>query len=460
MLNRRDAMLRMGQAGVGALTLPTMLQALTGNAAEPHRRGCAKSCILLYLWGGPPQQDMWDMKPDAPEGIRSAFAPIRTNVNGIHLCEHLPRLAQHADKLALVRSVTHPSTVHEPSVYYTLTGKQNNTLVVPRNQRSRRDFPNFGAMVTALTPPGSMPTSVTIPKPIGHGGVTYAGTYSGWLGPRCDPMEIREAPGASDRYATPLELPSDLSTTRLHARRGLLNVIDDNDRHFQNSRATEGLTGFHEQAYRMLTSTQARRAFQVEQEPSWLRDRYGRNEYGESFLLARRLIEAEVRLVSVIWMYVSPTGVVSNVWDTHGGVGIPDGATGWSMLRAPYCLPPLDQAYSALLEDLHQRGLLDDTLVVAMGEFGRTPRLNPQQGREHWGPCSTTVFAGGGVRGGQVYGKSDRIAAYPTENPVNPEDVLATMYHALGIRPDAEVHDREGRPQRICDGRAMTALFV
>jgi hypothetical protein len=402
---------------------------------------------------------MWDMKPDAPEGIKSAFRPIQTNVNGIQLCEHLPRLAQHADKLALVRSVTHPSTVHEPSVYRTLTGHINNTLVVPRNQRSRRDFPNFAAMVSAITPPGPMPTSVTIPKPIGHAGVTYAGTYAGWLGPRCDPMEIREAPNANDRYATPVELPSDLSTTRLQARRGLLNLIDESDRYFQNSRAVEGLSSFHEQAYRMLASTNARRAFQIDQEPARLRDRYGRNEYGESFLLARRLIEADVRLVSVIWMYVSPTGVVSNVWDTHGGVGIPEGTTGWSMLRAHYCLPSLDQAYSALLEDLHQRGLLDDTLVVAMGEFGRTPRINPQQGREHWGPCYTVAFSGGGVRGGQVYGRSDRIAAYPTENPISPEDVLATMYHALGIRPDAEVHDREGRPVRICDGRPVTALF-
>jgi hypothetical protein len=459
MLNRRDAMLRLGQIGMGGLGLPALLQAQKANADGQRPSGRPKSCILLYLWGGPPQQDMWDMKPDAPEGIRSAFRPIQTNVPGLQLCEHLPRLAQHADKLALVRSVTHASTVHEPSVYYTLTGKQNNSLVVPRNQRSRRDFPNLAAMVAALTPPGPMPATVTIPRPIGHGGITYAGTYSGWLGPRFDPMEIREAPSANDRYAAPVELASDLSTTRLHARRGLLDVIQETDRYFQNNRTTEGLSSFHEQAYRMLTSTQARRAFQVDQEPSWLRDRYGRNEYGESFLLARRLIEAEVRLVSVIWLYVSPTGVVSNVWDTHGGVGIPHGETGWSMLRAPYCLPPLDQAYSALLEDLCQRGLLDDTLVVAMGEFGRTPRINPQQGREHWGMCSTTVLAGGGVRGGQVFGKSDRIAAYPTDNPVSPEDMLATIYHAIGIRPDSEVHDREGRPQRVCDGRAVTAVF-
>ncbi len=459
MLNRRDAMVRMGQVGAGALSLPVFLQAQNGDARESRRSGRAKSCILLYLWGGPPQQDMWDMKPDAPDGIKSAFQPIQTNVTGIHLCEHLPSLARQADKLALVRSVTHPSTSHEPSVYHTLTGKVNNSLVVPRNQRSRRDFPNFAAMLTALTPPSPMPTSVTIPRPIGHGGVTYAGTYGGWLGPRCDPMEIREAPSANERYAAPVDLPVDLSTTRLQARRGLLNVLEETERAFQGNRATEGLNAYHEQAYRMLTSTQARRAFHIDQEPASLRDRYGRNEYGESFLLARRLIEADVRLVTVIWLYVSPTGVVSNVWDAHGGVGIPHGQTGWSMLTAPYCLPPLDQAYSALLEDLHVRGLLDDTLVVAMGEFGRTPRINPQQGREHWGPCYTVAFSGGGVRGGQVYGRSDRVAAYPTENPVSPEDVLATMYHALGIRPDAEVHDREGRPVRVCDGRAITQLF-
>src|SRR5437879_2695608 len=249
MLNRRDAMLRLGQVGVGALALPGMLRALNGEAAESRRPGRTKSCILLYLWGGPPQQDMWDMKPDAPDGIKSIFQPTQTNVTGIHLCEHLPKLAQHADKLALVRSVTHPSTLHEPSVYRTLTGQINNTLVVPRNQRTRRDFPNFASMVHALTSPGAMPTTVTVPRPIGHGGVTYAGTYSGWLGPRCDPMEIREAPNANDRYATPVELPSDLSITRLQSRRGLLNVLDDTERYFQSSRATEGLTGFHEQAY-------------------------------------------------------------------------------------------------------------------------------------------------------------------------------------------------------------------
>lgn len=458
MLNRRDAMVRLGQFGLGAFALPQLLQAQQASA-NLRTTGRAKSCILLYLWGGPPQQDMWDMKPDAPEGIRSAFRPMRTVVPGIDICDQMPRLAQHTDKVAFIRSVTHPSTVHEPSVYRTLTGKIDNTLVSPRNMRRRTDFPFFGSIISHLKPTTDMPGCVTLPRPIGHDGVTYAGTYAGWLGPRYDPMELKEAPNSNDRPVHPLDLPSDMNATRLIARRGLLSLLEEQDRLLQNQRSTEGLAGYHEQAYRMLASSEARRAFNLDLEPVSLRDRYGRNEYGESFLLARRLVESGVRLVSVIWMYIMPNGRVSNVWDTHGGIGGLGNVSGFDMLRAHYCIPPLDQAYSALLEDLHARGLLDETLVVTMGEFGRTPRINPNQGREHWGPCYTVLLAGGGVRGGQVYGASDAIAAYPRDNPVSPEDLLATIYHAMGIAPDADIRDREGRPVRICDGRPVTALF-
>lgn len=459
MLNRRDAMLRLGQIGLGSLALPDLLAAQNVPSRPPTRRNPAKSCILLYLWGGPSQQDMWDMKPDAPEGMRSLFRPMQTVVPGIHICDQMPLLARHTEKIAFLRSMTHPSTVHEPSVYHTLTGKRNDTLISPRNMRRRTDAPNVASFVSALSPPAALPAAVTIPRPIGHDGVTYSGTYAGWLGPRHDPMELREAPNSNDRASHPLELSADMSSSRLIARRGLLNLLDENDRILQNSRATEGLGGFHEQAHRMLASAAARRAFNLELEPSALRDRYGRNEYGESFLLARRLIESGVRLVSVIWMYFMSNGRIANVWDTHGGTAGLGNASGFEMLKANYCIPPLDRAYSALLEDLHQRALLDETLVVTMGEFGRTPRLNPTQGREHWGPCYTALLAGGGIRGGQVYGASDRIGAFPRDNPVSPEDLLATMYHALGIAPDSEVHDREGRPVRICDGKAVTGLF-
>jgi len=209
----------------------------------------------------------------------------------------------------------------------------------------------------------------------------------------------------------------------------------------------------------MVANPAAKRAFQLDLEPPVVRDRYGRNEYGESFLLARRLVEAGVRLVSVIWMYFMPNGRISNVWDTHGGTEGLGSITGFAMLKEKYCIPPLDRAYSALLLDLADRGLLEETLVVMVGEFGRTPQINPNQGREHWGMCYTSLLAGGGIRGGQVYGSSDKVAAYPKENPVAPEDLLATIYHAMGISPESEVGDQENRPLRITDGKPVLALF-
>jgi hypothetical protein len=458
MLHRRDAMLRLGQLGLGALTLPGLLRAEhTAAHSTPGRR--ARSCILLYLWGGPPQQDLWDLKPDAPEGIRSQFRPIRTVTPGFDVCDQHPLLARHTDKVAVIRSMSHRSNVHEASVYHTLTGKQNPTLISPRNVRRRTDWPYVGSFVSALAPPGELPAAVTLPRPIGHDGVTYAGTYAGWLGPRHDPLELREAPNSNDPPLHAVGAADEQATSRLLARRGLLNVLEAQDRVLQHSRAAEALTGFHDQAFRMIASPEARRAFNLGLESARTRDRYGRNEYGESFLLARRLVEAGVRLVGVMWMYFMPNGRIANVWDTHGGTGGLGGITGYAMLRERYCIPPFDRAYTALLEDLHQRGLLDETLVVVTGEFGRTPRINPTQGREHWGPCYSALLAGGGVRGGQVHGASDATGAFPRDNPVAPEDLLATMYEAMGVDPHAEVRDREGRPQRLCDGRPVAALF-
>jgi hypothetical protein len=462
MLNRRDAMIRLGQFGFGAAALPGLLRAADAMPQTPRSGragGRAKSVILLYLWGGPPQQDMWDLKPDTPETIRSEFRPIHTRIPGIQLCDQLPLLAGHTDKLCVLRSMSHDSVVHEPSVYYTLTGKKNPTLSVPRNQRKRSDYPNFGAMLSAHTPAGDLPTCVTVPRPIGHDGVTYAGTYAGWLGPRHDPMELKAAPNTNDVASHPLDFAPGLDATRLIARRGLVDLLDRHDRALQSARSTEGLGGYHEQAHRMITSSTARRAFLLDQESTALRDRYGHNEYGESFLLARRLVEAGVKLVSVNWMYIMPNGKVSNVWDTHGGIGGLNNVGGFDMLRAHYCLPPLDRAFSALLEDLEARGLLEETLVVVTGEFGRTPRINSTQGREHWGPCYGALLAGGGVRGGQVLGASDKMGAYVRDFPISPEDLLATIYHALGIAPDADVKDREGRPVRMCEGRPVLQVF-
>jgi hypothetical protein len=271
-------------------------------------------------------------------------------------------------------------------------------------------------------------------------------------------MESREVLTRSGHTAHAVTMPRGVDTARLIARRGLLQLVEDQDRMLQKSPPT-GLTGFREQALRMMTSAAARQAFQLDRESPATRDRYGRNEYGESFLLARRLVEAGVRLVSVIWMYFIPDGRLLIAWDAHGGLEGLGNISGFDMLKAEYGIPPMDRAYSALLEDLHQRGLLDETLVVMTGEFGRTPRINQVQGRDHWGACYSAVLAGGGVGGGQVYGASDKVAAYPKDHPVAPEDLLATIYEAMGISSASEVIDREGRSVKVCDGKAVEAIF-
>ncbi len=456
MLHRRDAMLRLGQVGLGALTLPGLLAAEQRRPA-PRRR--ARSCIYLFLWGGPPQQDLWDLKPQAPAGVRSLFAPAQTVVPGLLISDQMPRLARHMDKVAVVRSLTHDSNNHEPSVYRMLTGKYDMPFSVPRNQRRRSHFPFVGSVLSHFSTPGVLPACVTIPRPIGHDGVTYAGTHAGFLGPRDDPMELTAAPNAPERATHNLSLPAGLDAPRLLARRGLLRTLEDQDRCLQANRAAEGLDGFCEQAFRMLASPVAKSAFNLNQEPLAVRERYGRNEYGESMLLARRLVEAGVRLVSVTWMYIFPNGRVSNVWDNHAGYGIHGAKTGYDLLKSPVCIPPLDQGLSALLDDLAQRGLLEETLIAVAGEFGRTPKINKDGGRDHWGACQSALLAGGGIRGGQVYGSSDAQAAYVKDHPVAPEDLLATMYHALGVPLDGEIRDRQNRPYRLCDGKPLTSLF-
>ena len=458
MLHRRDAMIRLGQVGLGSLTIPGLLAAQ--EAAQANRRPTAKSCILVYLWGGPPQQDTFDLKPQAPDGVRSQFQPIATAVPGIQISDQLPQIARHTDKLAIIRSYTHPSNQHEVGVYHTLTGKVDNTLVVPRNRRNRRDFPTMGSVVSYFKPPGDLPTAVTIPRPIGHDGVIYTGTYAGFLGPQHDPLELQAPAEVQERAAHSLELPQGWDAHRLQSQVGLLKTLEEYDRLNQRqAHKLQGLGQFREQAFRMLTSPSAKAAFDLTKETDQLRDRYGRNEYGEAFLLARRLIEAGVRLVTFVWYYVCKDGNVANVWDNHGGTGSLGGITGYQMLKENYCLPPLDQGYSALIEDLTQRGLLDETLVAMLGEFGRTPKINNTAGRDHWGACQSVVLAGGGVRGGQVYGASDKTAAYPTDRPVRPEDLIATVYSALGISPEALLYDPQNRPHRASEGEPLRELF-
>lgn len=460
MFHRRDAMIRLGQIGAGGVALPQLLQAkdASNRSGLAKQKASADSCIYIFLWGGPPQQDTWDMKPDAPEGIRSQFKPIDTVVPGLSICDQMPLLAKQTDKLAIVRSLSHASNNHEPSVYHMLTGRQNPTLVVPRNARKRTDFPTFGSVLSAFASTSDVPAFATVPRPIGHDGVTYAGTHAGFLGPRFDPLERAAANGVREPETHPLTPLPDFPETRLVARESLRKLLENQDDALQKGRVTD-LDTYRDRAMRMIASPRVRAAFELDGESPRLRDRYGRNEYGESFLLARRLVEAGVKAVSVTWTYIASNGTVANVWDNHGGTASLGGISGFAMLKEKYCLPPLDRGLSALLEDLADRGLLDRTIVAVAGEFGRTPKINPTGGREHWGAAQTGLLAGGGIRGGQVYGKTDKIAAYPTDNAVSPGDWLATLYGAMGLAPDAEVIDREGRPHRISDGRAVAALF-
>ncbi len=468
MIHRRDAMLRLGTAACGALTLPRLLAQEQAQAAQ-RGAASARSCIFLFMWGGQPQQDMWDLKPDAPAGVRSPFQAIQTTAPGILVSDQMPQIARHADKLSVIRTLNHTATDHGVSVFHALTGR---AMIPPRtfpgNDRRRTDFPSIGSMFSYLGEKSPIPTSFALPRPVAHDGVRYAGTHAGFLGSAHDPVELGQVynhvevgprPNAA-QSAIPLSLPDDISVARLQARRGLLDVLETQDRAMQQNAGMSAYNGVYEDAYRLLNSTAVKHALDLNREAPATRDRYGRNEYGESFLTARRLVEAGVRLVTVNWMFITPRAKVYNVWDTHGGIGdLEHGATGYGMLTAPYCLPPFDQAFSALLEDLAQTGMLDETLVSCVGEFGRTPQINAANGRDHWPFCYSGVLAGGGVRGGTVYGTSDKIAGYVKENPVSPGDYLATVCQACGLDPAREIHDLEGRPFKICDGEPISSVL-
>ena len=470
MLHRRDAMLQLGSA-CGALTLPQLLKSEKTAQAEtsPSKSSKAKSCIFLFMWGGQPQQDMWDLKPDAPEGVRSPFAPIATNVPGITFSDQMPLLSQHADKMSIIRSLNHSTTDHGVSVYHTLTGRpMTPPRTFPSNGRRRTDFPSIGSMFSYLGEKGEIPASFSIPRPVAHDGLRYAGTHAGFLGSAHDPVELGQVYNhveigprqdvEQDRL--PLTPPDGVSMARLKARRGLLGLMESQDRAFQKDPLIAAQQGIYEDAYRLINSTAVAASLDLSSESSETRDRYGRNEYGDSFLTARRMIEAGVRLVTVNWMFITPASKVYNVWDTHGGLNdLEYGATGYGMLKAHYCLPAFDRAFSALLEDLSLRNMLDETLVACAGEFGRTPKINPANGRDHWPFCYSAVLAGGGVQGGSTYGSSDKQAAYVKENPVTPGDYLATVCHACGLDSSRMIQDLQGRPFQVCDGEPIHAIL-
>jgi hypothetical protein len=450
-LSRRDV-LRIGGLSVAGLSLPDLLRAEA--ASGPKRE---KACILFFLQGGQSQLDVWDMKPEAPEGIRGPFKPIATNVAGIRITEHLPLLAKMADRFAIIRSVTHASTNHNPGSYRALTAG------IPRREDfslapSLDDMPHPGSVVSLLAPTQRpVPTFVQLSSSfVGDAPVAMPGLGAGVLGARYEPLKVTGDPGAPDFSAAELALPTDLSGQRFAARRDILKSIEGAFPLLQQSAEVQRLDAFYQRAFALVTSPEARRAFDLSQEPGPLRDRYGRHVHGQRLLLARRLIEAGVRLVTVYWG--GPLNAPDDYWDTHKA-NFPK--------QKDHLLPPFDQCLSALLEDLHQRGLLKTTLVIAMGEFGRTPRIGQvtanaetdATGRDHWPFCYSIVVAGGGTRGGQVIGASDDEGAYPADRPVTPEDFTATVYHALGLDLNAQIRTQENRPLPITRGEPVRELW-
>jgi hypothetical protein len=455
----RREWLRIGGLSALGLGLPDLLRTRALQAASPHGSPItpvparAKSCIVLFLFGAPAHQDTWDMKPDAPSELRGEFKPISSSVPGTMLGEHMPRLASMADRYAIVRSMSHPDNIHTVAMHYMLTGTRHAAPSTnPRN--SPADFPTFGAVMNYLhanrgprvlnsTDDGGLPRGISLNAPanqVSAGNHIFPGFFAGFLGSAYDPLFVSQDASAPDFQA----IPACDEPSRLGDRRTLLGEVDRQADQLARVADVRSVDRFYERAFSILTAAATRQACDLTRESPQLRDRYGMNSFGQGCLLARRLVEAGVPLITVNWARDDA------FWDTH--------KDNFKDLKSKL-LPPFDLGFSALLEDLAQRGLLDETLVVCLAEFGRTPKINSAAGRDHWAPCFSVVLAGAGVRGGLVYGASDRIAAYPTDSPVSPADLAATIYSSLGVDPSMEIRDRTGRPYTLAAGRPIGQLF-
>jgi hypothetical protein len=447
----RRSLLTAGAAGFAGLNLPTLLRASTGSAKSAPAR--AKHVVFLHQFGGPSHLDTFDMKPDAPDGIRGEFKPIQSGQPGLYLSEHLPRFAKVLGRFAQIRSVHHGMKNHNSATYYSLTGH-----VPPVDDIRLRDtpelYPSYGSVVARFRPVDdpALPTYVSYPHVLRDGSVT-PGQAASFLGKSFDPLFVHRDPNKSDFRLPELSLPAETPLARLDDRRELLRMVDAQGDMSWSSTA-RGLDAFYDRALAMLASPKVKAAFDLSREPEALRDAYGRTTYGQSCLLARRLVESGVRFVTVYYSE-SIGGKGSGGWDTHGD--------NFNQLKERLC-PPTDRTVPTFIEDLAARGLLDETLIVWMGEFGRSPKVtNTAQfgpdGRDHWPKCYTVLMAGGGITPGAIHGASDRIGAYPASDPVTPDDIAATIFWALGIDPATEIRDALGRPLPIASGTPLTRLF-
>jgi hypothetical protein len=450
----RREFLQVGFSGFLGMGLPGLLSGQAkaigdgGRGSAPPR---ARSMILVFLTGGLSHLDSFDMKPDAPDGIRGEFHPIETRAPGVRFCEHLPGLAAQADKLAIVRTLSHKHTNHLNGTHQVLTGHPQPGAFFDKIA-SRDDYPCYASALDYVRPRGDgVPSGVMLPTYLMEGPLTWPGQHAGFLGPKHDPWQIKQDPNSSGFRVEDLALPVGFSVERLQQRRELFDEIAAQRDAASSSRARDPLAAQRDLAYSLLLSGRVARAFEMHREDPRVRDRYGRHMFGQSLLLARRLVQAGVPIVQVNMGRVQ-------TWDTHSAnfKGLKD-----------RLLPPTDRGVSALLDDLAATGLLDETLVVVTGEFGRTPRIgqstgnaNTRDGRDHWSSVFSAAFAGAGVRGGQVIGQSDKMGAYPASRPYTPADLAATIYQALAIDPQTELRDRLDRPIQLCNGTPITPLFT
>jgi hypothetical protein len=448
--NRRE-FLRVGGLSLLGLSLPGLMRAQ--SRAGTSRPARAKSVVLFNLLGGPSHQDMFDLKPQAPAEVRGEFLPISTSVPGIQICEHLPNIARLMHKACLIRTISHEHNSHNPLPIMTGFTDGNPAALFP----APADPPDIGAICQYVgLGPADVPGAVCLPCYPGWGqSIRRPGPYGGFLGSQFDPMfslcnpTFSREPEANhydpvmpegEPYLPGLDTQAGMTVDRFEGRRSLLEQLDAEFKRTSRSGAQDRLDQFQRRAYELLTSSKTRDAFDLSQEPDHVRDRYGRNLFGASMLVARRLVEAEVPFISVHQEIFQHYG---HAYDMH--------SNNFRMLK-DFNLPLLDQVYPALIGDLEARGLLETTLVVVMGEMGRTPRINSTAGRDHWPQCGFSLLAGGGVQAGTVHGATDKEAAWPIEDPVHPSDLVATIYHLLGIDPHLVVHDRTGRPYPIALG--------
>jgi hypothetical protein len=446
----RRQVLRVGGAGLLGLNMPGLLRA---EKAAPIKAR-AKSVIFLFQWGGPSHIDMFDRKPNAPAEYRGPLQGIPTTLPGLETCEHLPETAKRMHHFTVIRTLTHKMKNHNSAGYYALSGHEP-----PSDDQRLRDsldlYPAYGSVVDKLAPSqNEMPTFVAFPHVIRDGSIT-PGQHASFLGKQHDPLLFTDDPNSPNFKLPELSLPNGLSLDRLHHRREMQRLVDRQARLLEQSAEVRGFDEYYDRAIQMLTSDRVRRAFDLSSEPPEVRDRYGRTTYGQSCLLARRLVEAGTKFVTVYFSNtIGGRSITDGGWDTHGF----DNTRMYEIVDK-YHFPITEQTLPTLMDDLEQRGLLDTTLVVWMGEFGRTPKINANASRDHWPNCYSVLLGGAGVKRGFFYGKSDDKAQFPDEHPVKPEDLAATIYHLLGIDPNSEIRDRNNRPLFI-GGKPVVDVFA